>query len=111
MITMNFTDYQMKSDLTAVYPEDRALEYLCLGLASEAGEVAGKLKKIIRDNKSEINEDTKYSLVSELGDVLWYVSQIALELNVPLDVVAHENIAKLKDRLERGKISGSGDSR
>ena len=108
---MNFTDYQMKSDLTAVYPEDKALEYLCLGLASEAGEVAGKLKKIIRDSNSSITEDAKFALVGELGDVLWYISQIALELNVPLDVVAHENIAKLKDRQDRGKISGSGDSR
>ena len=108
---MNFTEYQMKSNMTAIYPDGKALEYLCLGLASEAGEVAGKLKKIIRDNNSEITDESRFSLSSELGDVLWYISQLALELNIPLDVVAHENIIKLQSRMDRGKISGSGDVR
>lgn len=108
---MNFNDYQHRTSSTAIYPEEKALEYLALGLCSEAGEVAGKLKKIIRDYGSNMTEEKRFELASELGDVLWYVSQLALELNVTLDVVAHENIAKLADRKERGAIGGSGDFR
>jgi NTP pyrophosphatase (non-canonical NTP hydrolase) len=108
---MNFNDYQHRTSSTAIYPEGKALEYLALGLCSEAGEVAGKLKKVIRDYDSHLTEEKRFELASELGDVLWYVSQLALELNVTLDNVAHENLAKLADRKERGAISGSGDFR
>ena len=108
---MNFNDYQHRTSSTAIYPEEKALEYLALGLCSEAGEVAGKLKKIIRDYGSNMTEEKRFELASELGDVLWYVSQLALELNVTLDVIAHENIAKLADRKERGALGGSGDFR
>ena len=108
---MNFNDYQHRTSSTAIYPEEKALEYLAIGLCSEAGEVAGKLKKIIRDYGSNLTEEKRFELASELGDVLWYVSQLALELNVTLDVIAHENIAKLADRKERGTIGGSGDFR
>ena len=108
---MNFNDYQHRTSSTAIYPEEKSLEYLALGLCSEAGEVAGKLKKIIRDYGSNMTEEKRFELASELGDVLWYVSQLALELNVTLDVIAHENIAKLADRKERGAIGGSGDFR
>lgn len=108
---MLLNDYQKKASLTAQYPKDKALEYLCLGLCSEAGEVAGKLKKIIRDNNSVLSEDKKFEIVSELGDVLWYLAQLASTLDVPMDVVAHENITKLFDRKARNAISGSGDSR
>jgi NTP pyrophosphatase (non-canonical NTP hydrolase) len=108
---MNFNDYQHRTSSTAIYPEGKALEYLALGLCSEAGEVAGKLKKVIRDYDSRLTEEKRFELASELGDVLWYVSQLALEINVTLDNVAHENLAKLADRKERGAISGSGDFR
>ena len=108
---MDFNDYQQKSSSTAIYPDGKALEYLALGLCSEAGEVAGKIKKVIRDDNSNLTEDKRFELASELGDVLWYVSQLALELNITLNVVAHENIAKLADRKARGAIGGSGDSR
>lgn len=108
---MDFNEYQRRSDSTAVYPEGKALEYLALGLCSEAGEVAGKLKKVIRDDNSQLTNEKLNELVSELGDVLWYLSQLALELDVTLSVVAHENLRKLADRKERGAIGGSGDSR
>jgi len=108
---MNFNDYQHRTSSTAIYPEGKALEYLALGLCSEAGEVAGKLKKVIRDYDSRLTEEKRFELASELGDVLWYVSQLALEINVTLDNVAHENLVKLADRKERGAISGSGDFR
>jgi NTP pyrophosphatase (non-canonical NTP hydrolase) len=106
-----FDEYQVKSSLTAIFPKESALEYLCLGLVSEAGEVAGKIKKIIRDDKSKITEERKNEIASELGDVLWYLAQLSLELNIPLSTIANQNIEKLKDRISRGKISGSGDTR
>ncbi len=108
---MNFNDYQSESNKTAKYPEDRAIEYLALGLASEAGEVAGKIKKVIRDDSSNLSEERRSQIASELGDVLWYISQLALELNVSLESVAAKNIEKLSDRNARGAIGGSGDNR
>lgn len=108
---MEFNEYQEKSQKTAKYPKDKAIEYLCLGLASEAGEVAGKVKKIIRDDDSVISDENRFKIASELGDVLWYISQLALEIGVNLNVVAFENIIKLSSRLERGTIGGDGDDR
>lgn len=108
---MNFNEYQAETSKTAKYPPEHALVYLALGLASEAGEVAGKLKKIIRDNGFKIGPDQKSQLSSELGDVLWYIAQLALELDIPLGAVASSNVEKLRDRSERNVISGSGDNR
>ncbi|MEP6895503.1 MAG: nucleoside triphosphate pyrophosphohydrolase family protein [Chloroflexota bacterium] len=109
---MNFNDYQTKSRMTAKYPAiGRAVIYPTLGLVNEAGEVAGKIKKVFRDKDGEINEETKSALKAELGDVLWYLAQVATELDLTLDDIAEYNIAKLMDRLERGKIQGDGDNR
>lgn len=109
---MNFEEYQKKSRKTAIYPNvgDNFI-YPTLGLTGEAGEVAEKIKKIIRDKGGKIDEETKKMIQKELGDVLWYVSQLASELNLKLDDVAKINIEKLYSRLERGKIGGSGDER
>ena len=101
-----FDAYQEFSSTTAIYPQEKGLEYVALGLASEAGEFAGKVKKYIRDGTYD--ED---ALISELGDVLWYLSQAATELEVYLSEVARENVDKLTDRLERGVLKGSGDNR
>ncbi len=111
MITMN--DYQRQAGTTAKYPTDKGLEYCVLGLVSEAGEVAGKLKKYIRDDNSAnpMSDKRHDKLVSELGDVLWYVAMVAKELNVSLNEVASNNISKLKDRQQRDVISGDGDNR
>ena len=111
MISMN--DYQREASTTAKYPLDKGLEYCVLGLVSEAGEVAGKLKKFIRDDDSDMPMSDKRhdELVSELGDVLWYVAMVATELNVSLNEIAHSNISKLKDRQQRDVISGDGDNR
>lgn len=109
---MTFDEYQKKSRRTALYP--RAGEnyiYPTLGLAGEAGEVANKIKKIERDHGGVLNRDTKETVESELGDVLWYVAQLATELGIPLEQVAEKNLEKLAARLERGRISGSGDQR
>jgi NTP pyrophosphatase (non-canonical NTP hydrolase) len=109
---MNFNDYQTKSRKTAGYPAiGHSVIYPVLGLANEAGEVAGKVKKIFRDKDGQINEETREALKAELGDVLWYIAQVATELDLTLDEIAEYNIAKLYDRLERGKIRGDGDNR
>jgi len=109
---MDFSDYQSKSRKTAKYPAiGHPVIYPTLGLVNEAGEVAGKIKKVFRDKDGQINEETRAALKAELGDVLWYVAQVATELNLSLDEIAKYNIAKLYDRLERGKIQGDGDNR
>ena len=109
---MNFNDYQTKSRKTAGYPAiGHPVVYPTLGLVNEAGEVAGKLKKVFRDKDGQINEETKSALKAELGDVLWYLAQVATELDLTLDEIAAYNIEKLYSRLERGKIRGDGDNR
>ena len=109
---MNFTDYQTKSRKTAKYPAiGHPVIYPTLGLTNEAGEVAGKIKKIFRDKEGVIAEADREALKGELGDVLWYLAQVCTELDLSLDEVAEHNIEKLYSRLERGKIGGEGDNR
>jgi NTP pyrophosphatase (non-canonical NTP hydrolase) len=107
-----FADYQRESRRTwNLIHTDHPIVYPTLGLVNEAGEVAGKVKKIFRDKQGVISEEDREALKQELGDVLWYLAQIATELGVGLDEVASANLAKLFDRLERGKIRGEGDTR
>jgi NTP pyrophosphatase (non-canonical NTP hydrolase) len=109
---MNFSDYQQKSRKTAGYPAiGHPVIYPTLGLVNEAGEVAGKIKKVFRDKGGEISEETRSVLKAELGDVLWYIAQVCTELDLSMDEVAEYNLSKLYDRLERGKIRGDGDDR
>lgn len=109
---MDFNEYQKESRKTAVYPNaDNDWVYPVLGLAGEAGEVADKMKKVIRDDGSIVSEEKKIEIKKELGDVLWYVSQVASELGLSLDDIAKSNIEKLFSRMDRGTLSGSGDNR
>lgn len=109
---MNFSEYQKKSRKTAKYPNaGKNYIYPTLGIASEAGEVANIIKKIMRDKEGVINNETKEILSKELGDVLWYIAQIATELELSLNDIAKGNIKKLYSRMKRGKLSGSGDNR
>lgn len=109
---MNFSDYQKRSRVTAQYPSiGHPVIYPVLGLANEAGEVAGKVKKIFRDKGGVIGSMEREALMAELGDVLWYISQVCTELDIPLEEVAEANLAKLLDRQQRGKIRGDGDNR
>ena len=109
---MDLNHYQRESRKTALYPEvgSNAI-YPTLGLVGEAGEVADKVKKILRDNDGLFDEKSKDEIKLELGDVLWYISQLASELGYELDDVANSNLKKLKSRKLRGKIQGSGDDR
>ena len=109
---MNFTDYQTKSRVTAKYPAiGHGVIYPTLGLVNEAGEVAGKIKKVFRDKDGVISDETREALKAELGDVLWYLAQVSTELNLSLEEIAEYNLAKLLDRQARGKIHGDGDNR
>ena len=108
---MDFANYQFRSKQTAVYPQDKALEYLALGLVSEAGEVAGKVKKLIRDHGSQLTDEQSEMLQAEIGDVLWYISELCTTLKVNMATVARNNIEKLTKRKESNTIHGSGDNR
>ncbi|MGD0611512.1 MAG: nucleoside triphosphate pyrophosphohydrolase family protein [Anaerolineales bacterium] len=109
---MDFDQYQTQSRRTAKYPPiGHGVIYPTLGLTNEAGEVAGKVKKIFRDKAGVIGETEREALKGELGDVLWYLAQVCTELNLSLDEVAEHNLKKLFDRMERGKIGGDGDNR
>ncbi len=109
---MQFNEYQRKAKTTAIYPKDEnPLWYPALGLAGEAGEVADKVKKIMRDRNGAATDEDREAIVKELGDVLWYMAMLALELNVDLNRVAEENIEKIMSRKERGVIHGAGDER
>ena len=108
---MTFDEYQKAARLTAIYPAEQGVVYPALGLASEAGEVAGKVKKAIRDDQGRMTDERREKIKHELGDVLWYVAQLATDLNLSLDEVAAENITKLKSRQDRDSLQGSGDDR
>jgi NTP pyrophosphatase (non-canonical NTP hydrolase) len=109
---MDLNDYQASALVTAVYPNRGAnFAYPALGLAGEAGEVADKLKKVIRDNEGILTDPVRDSVAKELGDVLWYVAVLASELDYDLEAIAENNLAKLASRQQRGVLSGSGDNR
>ena len=108
---MTFNDYQRNTAKTAIYPPEIGLAYVTMGLAGEAGEIANKVKKIYRDKQGVLDDETRAILSAELGDVLWYVSQLATEVGVDLATVANDNIKKLTSRKERGTLTGDGDNR
>jgi len=109
---MTLSDYQQNSKKTAIYPNIGGnFVYPTLGLVGEAGEVADKIKKILRDKDGQINDADKQEISKELGDVLWYLAQLATELNLSLDEIAKNNLTKLLSRLERNVLGGNGDNR
>jgi NTP pyrophosphatase (non-canonical NTP hydrolase) len=110
---MQMTEYQIQATATAVYPGQgtiMGLAYVGLGLG-EAGEVQGKIKKLLRDDNGAISDEKRLAIAAELGDLLWYVAQACNELDIRLHDVARLNLAKLADRAERGVLQGSGDTR
>jgi NTP pyrophosphatase (non-canonical NTP hydrolase) len=112
--TMDFNYYQQQAAKTAIYPGSgttNGLFYVALGLLSEAGEVAGAAKRILRDDGGVLTEDRRKQLISEVSDCIWYISQLCTELGVTFEEVAHRNLIKLNSRKERGTLTGSGDNR
>ena len=108
MSNITATEYQKKAKETAIFPADKALEYLSLGLVGEAGEVANKVKKLIRDKKVLLDTTV---ISSEIGDVLWYCAMLADYLDVNLGKIMDDNLDKLKSRKQRGTLGGTGDNR
>ncbi len=112
MADLTFSEYQRKSRRTAAYPTiGEPFIYPTLGLVGEVGEVAEKVKKIFRDKGGTVDAETRAAVEKELGDVLWYMAQLATELGLSLDDVAAGNIKKLLSRLDRGTLHGDGDER
>jgi len=109
---MNFDEYQRKAKSMAIYPAQYQIIYPALGIAGETGEVAELVKKWIRDERShKMSDERRERIVKELGDILWYVSNLASDLNISLDAVASTNILKLEDRQARNVLQGDGDER
>ncbi len=110
---MTFDEYQKKAIVTNLAKEDRFKELMqqVLGLADEAGEVQSIFKKWIRDQDADFDALDTDNLAKELGDILWYIAVVAHDLGISLDAVAAKNIEKLRSRMERGALSGSGDNR
>lgn len=108
----SLNEYQRRSRTTwSLIRTDHPLAYPTLGLANEAGEVAGKVKKIFRDHDGVVSAEMREALKYELGDVLWYLAQICTELDLTLEEVAEANLDKLRSRQARNQIRGDGDQR
>ena len=103
--------YQQVAKQTAIYPREQAIIYPTLGLTGEAGEVANKVKKIIRDGTNKNNENLVQEISAEIGDCLWYISILADDIGVKLSDIANSNLEKLENRKKKGTIHGSGDDR
>jgi NTP pyrophosphatase (non-canonical NTP hydrolase) len=114
-MNLNVNDYQKEAISFAIYPKSKEWDlplYPALGLAGEAGEVAEKIKKLMRDTDAKIlTEDQKREIAKELGDVLWYVANLAADIDYDLEEIAGMNIEKLQSRKERNALKGSGDNR
>lgn len=111
---INFNDYQNKAGMTALYPnkgEFGGLIYCLFGVFGEAGELMNHAQKALRDNGGEFNAEIKKKMIGEMGDMLWFMSQLCKELEIDFSHVPIKNLDKLADRMERGKIGGSGDNR
>ena len=111
---MEFDEYQKLAARTGAYNSDSTdyiLMYLCMGIAGESGEVIEKIKKIFRNDKGVVSDEKREDLKKEIGDVLWYLSQLAKHLDLSFDDIAQTNIQKLADRAARGVIQSEGDNR
>ena len=105
-IDISMTEYSEFAEKTAIYPEEAEIVYPALGLAGEAGEVANKVKKMIRDDRLD-----RDAIASELGDCLWYIAALCRDLNVDMASVARKNLDKLSIRKQEGTLQGNGDAR
>lgn len=106
---MNINDYQDQATKTAIYKQE--VIYPALGLANEAGEVLGKIKKVLRDNDGDFTEEKREEIGAEIGDVLWYIAALSRDLNLSMESIAQANLDKLNSRMVRGVLGGSGDTR
>lgn len=110
---MTLDEYQKEALVTAVFKEDKFqdLAHWVFGITGEAGEIAEKIKKIVRDKDGKLTDKDKEEIIKEIGDVLWYLAVLSEHLDIKFNEVARRNITKLRSRQSRGKIGGSGDNR
>ena len=108
---VDFNSYQRSAEGTAIYPDQHKIIYPALGMAGEAGEVANKVKKLIRDGPENRPDTWREDIASEIGDVLWYCASLASDLNLSLGMIASQNLIKLDKRKAKGTLGGSGDTR
>lgn len=106
---MDFNSYQEKALQTAIYP--MPIIYPALALNGESGEIAEKVKKVLRDNNGVFDDESKKSIAKEIGDVLWYCAALSEDLGFSFDDIALMNLNKLKSRKDRDKLHGNGDNR
>lgn len=106
---MKINDYQDQASKTAIYKQ--SVIYPALGLANEAGEVLGKIKKVLRDNDGDFTAEKREEIGAEIGDVLWYIAALSRDLNLSMESIAQANLDKLNSRMVRGVLGGSGDTR
>jgi len=115
-MAMTFDDYQKKALATLLTDQGYGditpqLMAQILGLVGESGEVADKVKKVIRNNAGQLSDEARAEILKELGDILWYVNSVAHLLGSNLNEIAENNLAKLSSRHQRGLIKGAGDNR
>ena len=108
---VDFNSYKRSAEGTAIYPNQHKIIYHALGMAGEAGEVANKVKKLIRDGPDNRPDTWREDIASEIGDVLWYCAALASDLNLSLGMIAAQNLIKLDKRKDKGTLGGSGDIR
>lgn len=108
---MELNEYQKAALSTAIYPNDNNISYLALAICGEAGELAYKVKKVIRDKNGQFYIADLSAIALELGDILWYAANLAKVLGYDLSDIAQMNIEKINGRVERGTIHGTGDNR
>jgi NTP pyrophosphatase (non-canonical NTP hydrolase) len=108
---MTLAEYQTIIGMTAIYPKEIGLAYCALGLTGEAGEVAEKVKKIYRDQGGHVVQENRDQIKKEIGDVIWYCTAIANELQLTLEEILEANFNKLTKRRETNTLHGSGDDR
>lgn len=108
---MSLNEYQRLALETAIFPTDKSISYLTLALCGEAGEVADKVKKVLRDKNGQFYAPDMAAIALGLGDVMWYIANMAKFLGYGLSDIAKLNIEKIQGRIERGTLHGSGDDR
>ena len=108
---MEMNTYQKEAKATAIYPNDGNITYLALALCGEAGEVADKIKKVLRDKQGQCYAPDIAAIALELGDVLWYAANLANAIGYTLSDIAEINLQKINSRAQRGTLHGSGDNR
>ena len=108
---MEVKEYQDKALSTAIYKGQYSIIYPTLGISGESGEIAEKIKKVLRDKDSVFSDETKLEIAKEICDVLWYCNALSRDLGFTLEQVMQMNIDKLESRVQRNLISGNGDNR